>query len=163
MIMFNSSLEQKAYVVAVCLSSGGIPKLPVDVVSVTWAGLEGDGHNHEKHNRPTQAVCLQDIEFLEELRKEGFPLSCGTIGENLTVRNLYVQNLPVGTILKFSGGVVLELTKQRNPCYVLDTIDGRLKEAIVGRCGFYAKVLCEGSVKKGETIEVVIPSLMKVG
>ena len=141
-------------VAAVCISGGGIPKLPQVSVPVTFAGLAGDGHHHAKHNNPLQAVCLQDLEILEDLTKEGFALKPGTTGENLTVRDLKVNHLGVGTILEFSGGVVLELTKERKPCYVLDAIDPRLKEAIAGRCGFYAKVLREGLIQAGESIEV---------
>ena len=153
-------MEKEAYILSINISPGGIPKQPVDSVRVNLAGLEGDGHNHEKHRTSFQAVCLQDLERLTELWTEGFPLlSPGAIGENLTVRNLNVNNLPIGTILEFSSGVVMELTKVRKPCYVLDTIDPRLKEAIVGRCGLYAKVLQEGIVHIGETIEVVKPPL----
>ncbi|MBI4309123.1 MAG: MOSC domain-containing protein [Candidatus Omnitrophica bacterium] len=141
-------------VVAVCVSGGGIPKIPQASVPVMFAGLAGDGHNHAKHNTPLQAVCLQDEEILKQLGREGFSLDCGAIGENMTVRNLDVQKLPVGTVLEFSGGVVLELTKERKPCYVLDAIDPRLKEVIAGRCGFYAKVLREGSIQAGESIQV---------
>ena len=154
----NKSLNQaQPYIFSVNISPGGIPKLPVDSISLTFAGLESDGHDHEKHRTPLQAVCLQDIEKLEELRAEGFDLNCGTTGENLTVRHLGVNQLAVGTILEFSGGVILELTKIRKPCYVLDAIDPRLKEVIVGRCGLYAKVLQEGIFKKGETIRVKVP------
>jgi len=154
----NKSFGQlQPYVLSVNISPGGIPKLPVDSIPLTSLGLESDGHNHEKHGTPLQAVCLQDIEKLEELCAEGFDLNCGTTGENLTVRHLGVNELPLGTILEFSGGVVLELTKVRKPCYVLDAIDPRLKEVIIGRCGLYAKVLKEGIFKKGETIRVRIP------
>ena len=62
--------------------------------------------------------------------------------------------MSVGTILAFEGGVILELTKERKPCYVLDAIDPRLKEEIIGRCGFYAKVLQEGLIKPGESIHI---------
>ena len=141
-------------VVAVCISSGGIPKLRQSSVQVTAAGLAGDGHNHAKHNTPLQAVCLQDQEVLEDLRQEGFAVASGVIGENVTVRHLHVNRLPVGTILEFSGGVVLELTKERKPCYVLDAIGPRLKEVIIGRCGFYGKVVREGFINAGETIQV---------
>ena len=141
-------------VVAVCVSGGGIPKYLQNSVLVSFIGLKNDGHNHAKHNNPLQAVCLQDEENLEQLRQEGFPLYYGTVGENLTVRNLYVQKLSVGTILEFEEGVILELTKERKPCYVLDAIDPLLKEKILGRCGFYAKVLREGLIKTGETIQV---------
>ena len=141
-------------VMAVCISGGGIPKMPRPLVGVSFAGFTGDGHDHAKHNTPMQAVCLQDIEVLEDLAKEGFCLRPGTTGENLTVCHLQVNHLEAGTILRFSGGVVLELTKERKPCYVLDAIDPRLKEVIAGRCGFYAKVLREGFIQAGEIIEV---------
>lgn len=139
-------------VVAVCISGGGIPKYPQNFARVSWAGLDNDGHNHAKHNTPMQAVSLQDEENLEQLRREGFPLYYGTTGENLVVRHLHVQRLSVGAVLEFEGGAVLELTKERKPCYVLDAIDPLLKEKIAGRCGFYAQVLREGVIKTGETI-----------
>jgi molybdopterin adenylyltransferase len=139
-------------VVAVCTSNGGIPKLPRSLACVSFAGLAGDEHNHAKHNNRLQAVSLQDIEVLEDLAREGYPLRAGTTGENLVVRGLGVNKLGIGSILEFPGGVILELTKVRQPCYVLDSIDPRLKEAILGRCGFYAKVLREGLVQAGDGI-----------
>lgn len=152
--------ENSPYIISINISAGGIPKLPVASSVVASAGLSGDGHNHDKHRTPFQAVCLQDSERLEDLCREGFPLTWGTTGENLTVRNLHVNALPVGTVLEFSGGVVLELSKVRKPCYVLDTIDPRLKDAIAGRCGMYAKVIKEGVLTTGETIRVLAPSIL---
>lgn len=142
-------------VVSINISSGGIPKLPVDSVYVTFLGLKGDGHNHAKHYDPLQAVCLQDIEELEELNRKGYALVSGATGENLTVENLSVNKLPLKTVLGFSGGVILELTKIRNPCYVMDAIHPLLKEDAVGRHGMYARVIKEGLLRKGETIEVM--------
>lgn len=143
------------YVVSINISPGGIPKRPVEAVRVSFAGLEGDGHNHEKHRTPLQAVCLQDAEKLETLSQMGYPLLPGTAGENLTVRNLHVHDLPLGTVLQFSGGVEIEITKVRKPCYVMDAIHPQLKEDAVGRHGMYAKVLREGIFKKGERIRIV--------
>lgn len=156
--MIKAIQQENAEVVSINVSKGGIPKLPVESVHVRISGLEGDGHNHEKHYRLDQAVSLQDIEKLDEMRREGYPLSAGTTGENLTVRNLNVNGLPLGVILEFSGGVVLELRKVRQPCYVLDSIDPRLKKDIIGRCGYYAKVIREGFIKQGETIKAVLPA-----
>ncbi len=152
----NKSLQP--YIVSINVSQGGIPKLPLESARVTFVGLEGDGHNHEKHRTLLQAVCLQDLEKLEELRQEGFPLFPGTTGENLTLKHLHINTLPLGTVLKFSGGVILELTKVRKPCYVLDALDPRLKEVIIGRCGLYAKVLQEGILNRQETVECVKPT-----
>lgn len=151
--------SSKAQVISINISMGGIPKLSIPSVYVSMAGLNGDGHNHEKHRTPLQAVCLQDIEKLEEISREGFMLSPGRTGENLTVRNLDVNNLPLGTVLEFSGGLIIEITKIRKPCYVLDSIDPRLKEIIVGRCGSYAKVLKESYLSLGETIKVIKPAV----
>ena len=149
-------------IVSINISKGGIPKLPVDSIRVSTAGLEGDGHNHAKHYNPIQAVCIQDIEKLNELSRIDYVLSPGKTGENLTVENLYVNSLPVGTRLQFSGGVVLEISKVRKPCYVMDAIDPQLKEDALGRHGMYAKVLREGILEVGETIQAVKPSLTNV-
>lgn len=140
-------------VISINVSPGGVPKLPIEKVYINQNGLEGDGHNHAKHNNPIQAVCLQDIEKLNELNQFGYSLKPGQAGENLTVENLAVNNLPLGSILKFSGGVILELSKIRKPCYVMDSIHPRLKEEALGRHGMYAKVLQEGRLAAGETIE----------
>lgn len=149
-----------ATVISISISPGGIPKLPVDEVLVTSSGLIGDGHNHAKHRTPMQAVCLQDVELLEDVsNEEGIALACGTIGENLTVRGLHVQNLPIGTGIEFEGGVFLEITKVRMPCYVLDTVDVRLKYWLKDRCGMYAKVIREGVIKKNAAVRRIFPSL----
>jgi MOSC domain-containing protein YiiM len=147
-------MDESATVLAINTSPGGIPKRPVDVGIVTINGLQGDGHNHEKHNTPMQALCIIDEEDLNDLRAEGFDVFPGATGENITARGLDVDELEVGDRLRFSGGVEIELTKVRKPCYVLDAIDPRLKEVIVGRCGFYAKVIRTGEIRAGETIQV---------
>lgn len=136
------------------ISKGGIPKLPVESVRITAVGLEGDGHNHAKHNTPVQAVCLQDVEKFVELRSKGYDLFPGAGGENLTVKNLNVNDLPAGTVLAFSGGVVLEISKVRKPCYVMDAIHPKLKEDALGRHGMYARVIVEGILGMGETIAI---------
>ena len=143
----------KAKVISINISKGGVPKIPVDSVNITKKGLEGDEHNHEKHYRLTQAVCIQDDEKLEELRSLGYPLFSGTGGENLTVSGLNVNSLPLGTILEFSKGVKLEITRTRPTCYVMDEIHPKLKEDAADRHGMYAKVIKEGLLKVGEDIK----------
>lgn len=141
-------------VIAVNISAGGIPKLPVAVGRVTEAGLEGDAHDHDKHNTPMQAICLINGEVLDALRDEGFDVGPGATGENLTVRGLDVDGLAPGDRLHLSGGVRLEYTKKRRPCFVLDAIHADLQDAIRDRCGGYAKVIEGGEIRPGETIEL---------
>ena len=137
------------------ISSGGIPKTPVDIARVTSEGLAGDSHDHDKHNGPFVALSLLDIEDYEDLQAEGYDVFPGATGENITCQYLSIDDLQIGDRLRFEGGVEVELTKKRKPCFVLDAIDPRLKEVIVDRCGFLAKVIIEGDVRAGETIEVM--------
>ena len=144
----------RAEVVAVCISPGGVPKLPVDQAEVVNEGLVGDGHEHEKHCRPHRAVTIQDLELLEELKAEGFLVGPGVLGENVTVRGLNVQGLSPGDRLRFDNGPLLELTEPRTPCFVLDKIDPMLQKAVVGRCGFLARVVRAGRLAPGQDIRV---------
>ncbi|MCA9291425.1 MAG: MOSC domain-containing protein, partial [Phycisphaerales bacterium] len=95
-----------------------------------------------------------DLDDLDDLRAEGFDVFPGATGENVTARDLDVDRLAVGDRLHFSGGLVVELTKVRRPCYVLDAISPDLKKAVVGRLGFYGKVVAPAPLAPGETIEV---------
>jgi MOSC domain-containing protein YiiM len=145
-----------AKVLSVNISKGGIPKLPVNSCGVTIHGLDGDGHDHDKHNSPDRAVSLLDQEILQQLIDEGYALCPGAIGENLTVEDVHVQTLQSGDRLVFSGGVEIELVEARKPCFVLDPLGEKLKTDIVGRSGFLARVIIEGTITPGETISVSI-------
>jgi len=142
---------------SVNVSKGGIPKLPVNSCAVSFDGLSGDGRDHDKHISLDRAVSLIDREILDQLNKEGYDVCPGAVGENLTVEHLDVQSLEPGDLLTFSGGVVIELVEGRRPCFVLDPLGVALKKDIVGRCGYLARVLTEGELAKGETIDVQKP------
>ena len=150
----HQRLESDAVVVAVCRSAGGIPKRPQPSACVTVDGLDGDAHAHAKHCRPDRAVCLWDIEIMRQLIGEGFALSPGVAGENLMVERLDVQHLEPGTLLEI-GDVVLRLTQPRKPCYVLDAIDPRLKDVVVGRLGYMAAVVRGGTLTPGMSVRVL--------
>ena len=143
-----------AQVLSINISKGGIPKLPVDSCPVSFAGLEGDGRDHEKHISNDRAVSLIDNEILLRLIEEGYDLCPGAVGENLTVEQLDVQSLHPGDRLHFSGGVEIELVESRRPCFVLDPLGKNLKTDIVDRCGVLARVISEGTFSAGESISV---------
>ncbi len=150
----SSPDRSHAVVVAVCISPGGVPKHPVESATLGVEGLEGDGHAHKKHCRPERALSIQDIELLEDLKGEGYPVGPGLIGENVTVRGLHVQKLAAGDRLCFEGGAVVELTQPRRPCFVLDAVHPELQEAVRDRCGFLARVVQTGRLHTGQRITV---------
>ncbi len=144
-------------VVSINLSAGGVPKHSVNEATVTFDGLVGDGHAHAKHIKPTRALSLLDDEILETLRQEGYPVAPGVLGENITVRSLHVQSLTPGTMLTFSGGVVIELVEPRKPCFVLKEIHEALEKETIGRIGYMARVIKEGVLHPGEQIALIPP------
>ena len=150
----STPLEAAGVVVAVCVSPGGVPKHLVDRAAVVGSGLIGDGHDHEKHCHPDRAVSIQDLELLDQLVAEGYPVGPGILGENLTVKGVQVQRLTVGDRLYFEGGPILELACVRKPCYVLDSIHPNLKEIVVGRCGYLCRVVKPGPLFAGQRVHV---------
>lgn len=149
------SASETGKLLAICISRGGIPKLPQPDAWLSIEGFVGDGRNHTKHIRPDRAVSLLDMEIIAQLRREGFAVAPGAIGENLTVSGLNVQRLPPGTLLQV-GRILLRLEEPRKPCYVLDSIDPRLKEVLVGRCGYMASVVRGGRMVPGSPIVPVV-------
>ena len=136
-------------------SPGGIPKTAIPTASVRPAGIEGDGHDHEKHRTPVQAISLIDLELLEAIADEtGIPLAPGDLGENLTLAGVGVQLLTAGDRLSFDGGVALEITRVRPPCYVLDSISPEFKRILWNRIGMYARVLEPGRLATGAAVTV---------
>ena len=138
-------------------SPGGIPKLSVPESPVRPGGLAEDGHDHEKHRVAEQAVSLLDLELLRSIEREfGHAIGPGGLGENLTVEGVGVQRLGSGDrlLIGHDDPVVLEITRVRPPCYVLDAIDPRFKRVLWNRIGMYASVLRAGIVRTGDPVRI---------
>ena len=150
-----------AELIAVNISEGGIPKLPVPQGTVTADGLVGDGQAHAKHRKPNRALCTLDIEIIEQLQAEGYAVAPGVLGENLTLRGCNTWLLVQGARLRFNGGVEIELTEARKPCFILDAVHPDLKQVTVGRIGWMASVVRGGRISPGESIDLVQPAQMR--
>jgi MOSC domain-containing protein YiiM len=155
-------------VVQVSVSRGGIPKRAIPVGKVTTAGITGDAWRYRFHGGPKQAVLLITLEGIEELVAQGFPLSPGALGENLTTRGLDRRALRFGQRLQV-GTAVIELTKMRQPCATLNVYGPGLQAAMYdarvvkgddgsplwGLSGFYASVVEPGTVRAGDAITML--------
>jgi len=141
-------------IVSINTSPGGIPKRPVAEVVVIFDGLAGDGRAHAKHLKSSRAVSLLDAELIATIRGEGYAVGPGVMGENLTTSGVDLLSLAPGTRLRFAGGVEIELTELRAPCFVLDAIHPDLEHAVRGRFGWMARVVTPGVLRVGEEIGV---------
>jgi MOSC domain-containing protein YiiM len=152
------------------ISKGGVPKLPIAEGWATPLGIEGDVQSDRLHHGgPRQALLLVSLEDIERLRAEGFPIAAGSLGENLTIRELDFRLLRGGQRF-YVGGALIELTKLRGPCHKLDIynrapdllIQHRLQDAraragdpsspVWAMGGFYAAVVRPGPIATGVTI-----------
>ena len=156
-------------IVQINVSPGGLPKRPVSGGFITPLGLEGDRQAHpEIHGGPAQAILLIAAEVVEELHERGYPVTFGSLGENLTTRGIDVRRLRMGDRLR-AGGALLEITKPRGPCSALDVYGDTLKYEIYdkrvkardhesprwGMSGFYLRVVEPGPVAPGDIIALV--------
>lgn len=168
-----------ARVVAVCRSSSHTLAKPESesIRLVTDLGVDGDAHSGKtvRHrsrvardpNQPNlRQVHLLHAELHESLANEGFPVGPGTMGENVTTRDLDLLGLPRGTRLHVGETAVLEVTGLRNPCAQLDGIRPGLLAAVVERdeqgrlvrkAGIMAVVREGGEVRPGDEIRVQLP------
>ncbi|MBI3608705.1 MAG: NTP transferase domain-containing protein [Nitrospirae bacterium] len=140
-------------IVSINTSPGGIPKHPVAEVFATVDGIVGDGRAHAKHLKPGRAVSLLDAEMIETIRGEDYAVGPGVMGENLTTRGVDLLSLAPGTRLRLAGGVEIELTEPRAPCFVLDAIHPDLKHAVRDRFGWMARVVTPGVLRVGDRLK----------
>jgi MOSC domain-containing protein YiiM len=141
-------------------------------------GVEGDVHGGAtvKHRfrmakDPSQPnlrqVHLIHEELFEEVRRAGFDVTAGQLGENVTTRGLDLLSLPRGTRLRLGETAVVEVTGLRNPCAQIDGFRKGLLKQVVGRdedgrarfrSGIMSVVAVGGVVRPGDPVLVELPA-----
>src|SRR5918912_1333740 len=117
---------------------------------VTDFGLEGDRHA----GRPQRQVSILNAETVYELADKGLPVTPGVLGENITVEGLPVMQLADGTRLRV-GDAELEITGDRPACRELLEVHRDALKEMVGRTGKMARVVKGGTIRPGDSIELV--------
>ncbi|MHC0062114.1 MOSC domain-containing protein [Nostoc sp. UIC 10890] len=142
--------------------STGIFKEPVsDRVMVRLLNLDGDGQaDLTVHGGADKAVYVYPFEHYDYWRGElpDTELPLGIFGENFTIAGLREEDVNIGDRFQI-GTVKLMVTQPRLPCYKLGIRFGRpdiVKRFLASRrTGFYCRVLQEGEVGAGDTLELV--------
>ncbi len=142
----------------------GLPKLPVDQVRIDARGLEGDfnHYRHETlHDEAESAVLVMPDETIRAIDRDGWPVRRGDLGENLTTEGLPYDAMGPGRRLRI-GDTVLEITRACDPCtnlyrlpYVGAARGPEFLRAMLGRRGWYARVVQGGVVHLGDEIDLV--------
>ena len=142
--------------------STGIYNEPVTGrVMVRKLNLDGDGQaDLTVHGGVFKAVYVYGLENIrywqQELGRDD--LAYGHFGENFTVEGMPDDRIHIGDVFRI-GGALLEVTQPRLPCFKLEMkmdLPGFSRQFITsGRLGFYFRVLEEGQVGAGDSIERV--------
>ena len=139
----------------------GLPKQPVDEARLTKTGMEGDFNRYrheEKRDDPDMAILVLPLETLETLNREGWPVRPGDLGENITCVGIPESGLQPGRRFRV-GDAVIEVAKPCTPCdnlYLLPYVGvargPEFLRVMLDRRGWFARVLVEGVVRKGDRI-----------
>jgi len=153
------------------LKSTGIGKRPVvDPVQVRAPGPKrsglgsglvgdyiGDGRHHGGDSQAVYAFQREDLDAWAY--RLGRDLPNGSFGENLTTRGLEVNEARLGERWAVGPEVVLQVTTPRTPCA---TFRGWMGEkgwarlfSAEARPGAYLSVITPGTIRAGDTVEVV--------
>jgi molybdenum cofactor synthesis domain-containing protein len=140
------------FVKAVCVSdTRGIQKRNIHkaCLKAGW-GIEGDAHGGNWHRQ----VSLLSYDSVKRFNELGADVGHGDFGENILAEGIDFSSLRVGTRIRCGEGL-LEITQIGKECHKHCKIYQKMGDCIMPREGVFARVLEEGFVSVGDTIEVV--------
>ncbi len=148
----------------------GIPKFPVDHLYLSTLGeishdKQGIDFNRlraeKKKGTIDRAVLLLPLETILDLQHEEWNVEAGHLGENITTQGIFHYQLALGQRYQI-GQVILELTEPCKPCANLAILpyigEGRVAnfvQTLIGRRGWYAKVIQDGRITVGNKITLL--------
>lgn len=141
----------------------GIYKDCIQQAEIDEEGIQGDIQADRRvHGGAEKALHQYAIPSYARLHA-AFPdlaprMPIGSMGENLTVLGMHEDNVHIGDIYRM-GSVLVQVSQPRNPCWKINSKfdDERLAKFIANQHiqGWYYRVLEAGSVKVGDTMELV--------
>jgi MOSC domain-containing protein YiiM len=137
-------------------------------------GIEGDSHagttvQHRYHVKkdPTAPnltqVHLIASELFGDLADQGFTVTAGELGENVTTVGIDLISLPEGALLHLGDSAVVQITGLRSPCTLINRFQKGLMKACLSRDGdgtLIRKAGVMGVVVRGGTVSP--PSAIRV-
>lgn len=130
----------------------GTEKAEIPSCIVTMKGIEGDAHAGLWHRQ----ISVLDKSSIDNFSNEkDIELSPGAFGENLVIDGIDLKKVSV--LDRFiTGEVELEVTQIGKKCHGdACSIFRRTGECIMPKTGLFTRVIKEGSINKGQSVELV--------
>jgi MOSC domain-containing protein YiiM len=113
-------------------------------------GIEGDAHAANWHRQ----ISLLGIESINKMIEKGADVEPGNFAENITTEGINFKELELGSRLKLGEAAEIEITQFGKECHSRCEIYKQVGDCVMPREGIFGKVICGGSIKVGDTIEV---------
>jgi ADP-ribose pyrophosphatase YjhB (NUDIX family) len=137
-------------------AGGASPRALGSAALRAGVGIDGDryadGTGFWRDSRVTRALTLVEGEVLDDLRAQGVGLAPGELRRNITTRGVSLNDLSGRAF--WIGDVLCWGAELCEPCRHLEKLTGqRLLRSLAHRGGLRARVLLDGLVSVGDTIE----------
>ena len=117
-------------------------------------GIVGDAHAGDWRRQ----ISLLAEESVDKMRSLLPGLQPGAFAEHINTRGLELKTLPIGTRLRL-GETVVEVTQIGKECHSDCEIKQRTGKCVMPTEGIFAVVVKEGTVRKGDEIEIIKDSV----
>ncbi|MBV7536448.1 MOSC domain-containing protein [Duganella sp. sic0402] len=145
------------------VASGIVKTLQAGKVWLSFNGLQGDEQGDRMyHGGPEKAVHHYAAEHYAHWRAQypdsPVPMRPGAFGENISSTGMTEQNVFIGDVYRV-GSALAQVSQGRQPCWKLNRLLQREDAALAmqhsGATGWYYRVLQEGWIGSGDTLELV--------
>ena len=113
-------------------------------------GIVGDAHAGDWHRQ----ISLLAEESVDTMRALLPGLRPGAFAENVNTRGIDLKSLPIGTRLRL-GETVVKVTQIGKECHNACEIKKTTGKCVMPTEGIFAVVVKEGTVRKGDPIEIL--------
>ena len=151
----KTEVGQKGVVRATCISKRkGTRKesVPEGIEVVAHFGVKDDAHASSDWHRQVSLLAWESIERAQAM---GLDVKEGDFAENFCTEGIDVMHMPMGTQVRIGDDVLIEISQIGKVCHTRCAIYYLAGDCIFPREGVFGVVLNGGTVKPGDTIEVL--------
>ncbi|MFW6194889.1 MAG: MOSC domain-containing protein [Chloroflexota bacterium] len=152
-------------VIAACASeSGGVPKQPLDRVTLTAQGVEGDWHAGRTRTSKSKGRVVPNDRQISVVAKEvldsvgetlQIEVGPGGFAENFLVGGIGdLADLEAGDLIRLGSDAVIEVSAQNPPCSKINVHHPDIARLVAGRRGIVGVVRKPGDVRPGDAVIV---------